>query len=86
MPVWRPGHSATCSVAPDVGTSHAGAITPQSHRGKGARVASQVVVFNAGVNADGRRKVLGYAVGDSQNQDFWSEFLRTLRDRGPGGT
>jgi putative transposase len=54
--------------------------------GKGARVASQAVVIATGVSADGRREVLGCAVGDSETQDFWSEFLLTLRDRGLGGT
>ena len=32
--------------------------------GKGARVASQAVVIATGVSADGRREVLGSAVGD----------------------
>ena len=54
--------------------------------GKGARVASQAVVIATGVSADGRREVLGCAVGDSETQDFWAQFLRTLRDRGLGGT
>jgi hypothetical protein len=30
--------------------------------------------------------VLGCAVGDSETSDFWTAFLRTLRDRGLGGT
>ena len=54
--------------------------------GKGARVASQAVVIATGVSADGRREVLGCAVGDSETQDFWAQFLLTLRDRGLGGT
>ena len=54
--------------------------------GKGARVASQAVVIATGVSADGRREVLGCAVGDSETADFWTEFLLTLRDRGLGGT
>ena len=54
-------------------------------RGKGARVVSQAVVIATGVSADGRREVLGCAVGDSETEDFWSEFLRGLRDRGLGG-
>jgi putative transposase len=29
--------------------------------------------------------VLGCAVGDSETQDFWTQFLRSLRDRGLGG-
>jgi putative transposase len=54
--------------------------------GKGARVVSQAVVIATGVSADGRREVLGCAVGDSETQDFWTDFLRTLRDRGLSGT
>jgi putative transposase len=49
-------------------------------------VVSQAVVIATGVSADGRREVLGCAVGDSETQDFWTAFLRTLRDRGLAGT
>jgi hypothetical protein len=42
-------------------------------------------VIATGVSADGRREVLGCAVGDSETEDFWTEFLRGLRDRGLGG-
>lgn len=49
---------------------------------KGARVASQAAVIATGVSADGRREVLGLAVGDSEHETFWTEFLRGLRDRG----
>ena len=54
--------------------------------GKGARVVSQAVVIATGVSADGRREVLGCAVGDSETEDFWAQFLLTLRDRGLSGT
>jgi putative transposase len=54
--------------------------------GKGARVVSQAVVIATGVSADGRREVLGCAVGDSETEDFWAQFLRGLRDRGLSGT
>jgi putative transposase len=49
-------------------------------------VTSQAVVIATGVSADVRREVLGCAVGDSETEDFWTEFLRSLRDRGLGGT
>jgi len=49
------------------------------------RVVSQAVVIATGVSADGRREVLGSAVGDSETQDFWTEFLRGLRERGLHG-
>jgi putative transposase len=43
------------------------------------RVVSQAVVIATGVSADGHREVLGCAVGDSETEDFWTEFLRALR-------
>jgi putative transposase len=46
------------------------------------RVVSQAVVVATGVSIDGRREILGHAVGDSETETFWAEFLRTLRDRG----
>jgi putative transposase len=49
------------------------------------RVVSQAVVIATGVSADGRREVLGCAVGDSETEEFWTEFLRDLRDRGLTG-
>jgi transposase-like protein len=49
------------------------------------RVVSQAVVIATGVSADGRREVLGCAVGDSETEAFWTEFLRSLRDRGLAG-
>ena len=54
-------------------------------RGKGGRVASRAVVIATGVSADGRREVLGSAVGDSEDESFWTEFLRSLRERGLSG-
>ena len=45
------------------------------------RVVSQAVVIATGVSADGRREVLGCAVGDSETEAFWTEFLRGLRER-----
>src|SRR5689334_3745980 len=54
--------------------------------GKGSRVASQAVVVATGVGADGRREVLGFAVGDSEDGAFWTAFLRSLKARGLAGT
>ena len=54
-----------------------------------ARVAgrgvSRAVVIATGVSADGRREVLGCAVGDRETEAFWTEFLRELRDRDLSG-
>ena len=49
------------------------------------RVVSQAVVVAVGVSADGGREVLGFAVGDSEDREFWTSFLRTLRARGLAG-
>jgi transposase-like protein len=49
------------------------------------RVVSQAVVVGTGVTADGRREVLGFAVGDSEDGAFWTAFLRSLKARGLHG-
>lgn len=57
-----------------------------ARNGKGSRVASQAVVIATGVTADGRREVLGFGVGDSEDGAFWAAFLRSLTARGLTGT
>lgn len=52
----------------------------------GGRVCSQAVVIATGVSADGRREVLGFDVGDSEDGAFWTAFLRSLKARGLSGT
>jgi transposase-like protein len=49
------------------------------------RVVSQAVVVATGVSADGRREVLGFDVGDSEDGAFWTAFLRSLKARGLTG-
>jgi putative transposase len=49
------------------------------------RVVSQAIVVAVGVAADGRREVLGFDVGDTENEAFWTAFLRSLNARGLGG-
>jgi transposase-like protein len=49
------------------------------------RVVSQAVVVAVGVASDGRREVLGFDVGDSENETFWTTFLRALKSRGLAG-
>ena len=48
----------------------------------GKRVVSQALVVATAVSAEGRREILGMALGDAETTDFWTEFLRGLRDRG----
>ncbi len=50
------------------------------------RVVSQAVVVAIGIAAVGRREVLGFDVGDTESQAFWTEFLRSLKARGLAGT
>ena len=45
-------------------------------------VISQALVVATGVSGDGRREILGMSVGDAETTDFWTEFLRGLRERG----
>jgi transposase-like protein len=49
------------------------------------RIVSVAVIVAVGVNADGRREVLGIAVGPSEAEVFWTEFLRSLARRGLRG-
>jgi transposase-like protein len=49
------------------------------------RIISVAVTIATGVNADGRREVLGLAIGASEAETFWTEFLRDLARRGLRG-
>lgn len=49
------------------------------------QVVSRAVVIATGITANGDREVLGLAVGDSEAETFWTEFLRSLRRRGLAG-
>jgi putative transposase len=49
------------------------------------RIISVAVIVAVGVNADGRREVLGMDIGPSEAETFWTEFLRKLRRRGLRG-
>jgi len=49
------------------------------------RIVSVAVIIAVGVNADGRREVLGLDIGPSEAETFWTEFLRKLARRGLRG-
>ena len=51
----------------------------------GGRVVSNAVVVAYGLNEDGYREVLGLAIGASETEAFWVEFLRDLVGRGLHG-
>src|SRR5271168_2985047 len=48
-------------------------------------IVSVAVIVAVGVNADGRREVLGVTTGHSEAEPFWTEFLRSLTRRGLRG-
>ena len=49
------------------------------------RIVSAAVIVAVGVNADGRREILGMDVGPSEAEPFWTAFLRKLARRGLRG-
>ncbi len=49
------------------------------------RIVSVAVIVAVAVNNDGRREVLGMAIGPSEAETFWIEFLRSLARRGLRG-
>lgn len=49
------------------------------------RIVSVATIIAVGVNADGRREVLGMDVGASEAEPFWTGFLRSLTRRGLRG-
>jgi len=53
--------------------------------GKALQVCSRAVVVAMGVNADGRRELLGLKVGDSESEGLWGEFMVSLKQRGLSG-
>ena len=51
----------------------------------GGRIVSRAVIVAVAVNEDGKREVLGIATGLSEAEAFWTDFLRSLADRGLRG-
>jgi putative transposase len=49
------------------------------------RIVAVAVIVAVGVNADGRREVLGMDIGPSEAETFWTAFLRKLARRGLRG-
>ena len=49
------------------------------------RIVSVAVIVAVAVNDQGRREVLGMAIGASEAETFWTEFLRSLARRGLRG-
>jgi putative transposase len=49
------------------------------------RIVSKAVIIAVAVNTDGVREVMGMAVGPSEAEPFWTDFLRSLTRRGLRG-
>jgi putative transposase len=49
------------------------------------RIVSVAVIIAVAVNTEGKREVLGMAIGPSEAEPFWSGFLRSLTRRGLRG-
>jgi len=49
------------------------------------RIVSVAAIVAVGVNAEGKREVLGLTVGVSEAEPFWTDFLRSLTRRGLRG-
>jgi putative transposase len=49
------------------------------------RIVPVAITIAVGVNSDSRREVLGRAIGASEAETFWLEFLRSLARRGLRG-
>ena len=52
---------------------------------QGGRIVSVAAIVAVAVNAQGRREVLGLAIGPSEAETFWTDFLRALTRRGLRG-
>jgi len=51
----------------------------------GSRIVSKAAVIAVGLSLEGRREVLGMRLGHAETEEFWTEFLRSLLDRGLKG-
>jgi putative transposase len=54
-------------------------------RNTSGRVVTQAVMVVAGINDQGRREVLGFCVGDSENEQTWGQVFTDLLKRGLSG-
>ena len=49
------------------------------------QVVSRAVVVATGITSEGNREILGVDIGDSEDETFWTRFLRGLKERGLRG-
>lgn len=51
----------------------------------GGRIVSKAAILAVGLSEEGRREVLGMRFGHAESEEFWTELLRSLLDRGLRG-
>ena len=52
---------------------------------EGGRIVSVAAIIAVAVNTDGRREIIGFKIGPSEAETFWSGFLKALVRRGLKG-
>lgn len=52
---------------------------------EGGRIIAAAAIIAVAVNTDERREIIGFCVGPSEAETFWTEFLRSLKARGLDG-
>lgn len=52
---------------------------------EGSRIVSKAAVVAIGLSEEGRKEVLGMRLGHAETESFWTEFLRSVLDRGLRG-
>lgn len=52
---------------------------------QGGRIISVAAIIAVAVNTDGRREIIGFSIGPSEAETFWTDFLRSLKSRGLAG-
>jgi len=48
-------------------------------------VNSRAFIIAVGIDKQGYREIVGFTVGDTESEEFWTEFLRSLKQRGLKG-
>jgi len=51
----------------------------------GGRIVSKAIVLAVGLSEEGKREVLGMKVGHAESDEFWTELIRSMLDRGLRG-
>jgi transposase-like protein len=51
----------------------------------GGRIVGKAIVMAVGLSEDGKKEVLGMKVGHAESEEFWTELIRSLLDRGLRG-